>query len=876
MHVHVRTQLQFDEEDSQVRFDEAARRLVLIKHREFVASSIDGLPLIRCDSRGKVENVRFSLNQRFAALQRSEVEIEFLDLLLGNTFRHVCKGCGSKSRWRILTYMWTGKPVSDFVVVTSAGVECYLVQPERNSLKLVKSIPVSTAWTLYSHETRLLLLATGAQDNLIHGMQIQPQAIVRLPKFEVQLAPAPPPESPPAAGQLKMRCSLQPAHLSVVRLYHMIMCAHIEPEKQVIHLYQLFKDFVMRKYSLSIYSRHATVSVSDNLLIVHALDSKVALIFDVKINSQFPVTAPLPIATVAADGFSSLYSPHWQMHAPDVLVDPQAGRVGKLSVDLRAVARSSIDMACLLQFLLARSDAHEVVLETLAKALREKVPLHALGRLFDIFHAAIAADVRFYASPEPACSSSVAATVAADGAAYDPFSSPPIVTPPNAAVPTASLPRPACTADASNVSGPSTSLSVQTEPNEDIPGDAQAAQRVRADTEESSSTYQASYRSASTSMVSSEPSPQYVAFALSQHPRASVDMLAAVEPDSMLGHVSAPFAEMQPSATAMDGSEPPPPPQTSVLPPLPVPDQGAASSAAHATLANVSDDCDPAPRSGDEEAVVTCALSALSTADPPSSNEREEGGIEPSTPAAPNRRAVSHATPPSAPVAIAGMHRGPKACEGMASKVIEFIFVPAVAALPPVVDSRCPERRYVIAALTELIHSQQTHSLPPDDDTGLLLLNLLAEQGSYYQIHQHVQYNIVPDSPRLAALLLSLDDVFPPAAALAKDILRRLGPSANEVVIDRLLQQGELVTACRFIRQQQLLAYPAFPLLRAASACDDKQTFATVFSFLLQRNEVWRGSAAFLPEDGCDEFVHRWLEDGSGFVARADQAPLSA
>uniref|UniRef100_A0A7S3ETR7 Mic1 domain-containing protein n=1 Tax=Haptolina ericina TaxID=156174 RepID=A0A7S3ETR7_9EUKA len=100
---------------------------------------------------------------------------------------------------------------------------------------------------------------------------------------------------------------------------------------------------------------------------------------------------------------------------------------------------------------------------------------------------------------------------------------------------------------------------------------------------------------------------------------------------------------------------------------------------------------------------------------------------------------------------------------------------------------------------------------------------------------------------------------YPPAAALAVDILRRLGPAANHTIVERLLRRGELLTACRFIRQQGLLSYPARPLLQAAAACPDPQTFAHVFGFLMQRNEVWRGSAAFLPEEGCDDYVRRYM-----------------
>ena len=95
---------------------------MLIKHRCFVALPLNPeLQPITVESRGKVENVRFSLNHRFAAVQRSDVELEFMDLLQGTSFSHTCKGAGSKGRWRILAFHWTGTPVADFVVVTTAG-----------------------------------------------------------------------------------------------------------------------------------------------------------------------------------------------------------------------------------------------------------------------------------------------------------------------------------------------------------------------------------------------------------------------------------------------------------------------------------------------------------------------------------------------------------------------------------------------------------------------------------------------------------------------------------------------------------------------------------------------------------------------------------
>ena len=118
--------------------------------------------------------------------------------------------------------------------------------------------------------------------------------------------------------------------------------------------------------------------------------SQVCLIFDLRINQQYPITAPLPLGTVASDQFSPLYSPHWTFAAPDLVVDPQAGRVGQLRIDLHTIVRSSIDKACLLQFLLARTHCADVILDVFGKSINEQEELPTLARMFDLVHAAYA------------------------------------------------------------------------------------------------------------------------------------------------------------------------------------------------------------------------------------------------------------------------------------------------------------------------------------------------------------------------------------------------------------------------------------------------------------------------------------------------------
>ena len=111
-HVVPKSVLQFDEEDSQVRFDDSARRLVLIKHRQFVALSLNSmLPPLVVESGGKVENVRFSLNHRFAAVQRSDAVLDFMDLQGGTSFSHSPPGTSDFQRQRV----WKGQPGGGFI-----------------------------------------------------------------------------------------------------------------------------------------------------------------------------------------------------------------------------------------------------------------------------------------------------------------------------------------------------------------------------------------------------------------------------------------------------------------------------------------------------------------------------------------------------------------------------------------------------------------------------------------------------------------------------------------------------------------------------------------------------------------------------------------
>ena len=85
------------------------------------------------------------------------------------------------------SFHWTN--VNELVLITNQGLEFYHVNPEKRTLKLVKSLGVSVKWQIYSHENRVLLLSSTANANVIHPYHFKRGQVTRLPKFEVELAP---------------------------------------------------------------------------------------------------------------------------------------------------------------------------------------------------------------------------------------------------------------------------------------------------------------------------------------------------------------------------------------------------------------------------------------------------------------------------------------------------------------------------------------------------------------------------------------------------------------------------------------------------------------------------------------------------------------
>lgn len=122
--------------------------------------------------------------------------------------------------------------------------------------------------------------------------------------------------------------------------------------------------------SLPVYSSKIAVSVVDNVLLVHQVEAKVVILYDVFTDSRAPISAPLPLllrgfhrASISSSHSSSnhpetleekdltdteaiIYGDDWIFLVPDLICDVANGFLWKIHLDLEASVDSWLLCVC--------------------------------------------------------------------------------------------------------------------------------------------------------------------------------------------------------------------------------------------------------------------------------------------------------------------------------------------------------------------------------------------------------------------------------------------------------------------------------------------------------------------------------------------------
>eukprot|EP00894_Picocystis_sp_ML_P003595 jgi/Pico_ML_1/54112/g4535.t1 len=315
--------------------------------------------------------------------KRTDKEIEFVEqddpsLLVWHKL---------KTLHSIVGFFWTKCNASNFVVVTTNGVELYRVRAKERQVDPREFKKHKVAWCIYSHEPRLLLLAKAKGAGRMYGYQFTAHECVKLPKFYVD------------------ESTLEPRKedFTTLVLYSRIYCCHFDRTACKLSLYHLFRDTIVKEMDVPVYSAHVRASAVDNTLIVHAMQAKVPIVLDVYQGELQMVSTPLPIGVLLRgkrrnDFVMEVYGDGWEFLAPDLVLDRRAGLLWSLTLDLQGLAESTSEPAQLAAFLQRRDERRypapgprALTLRLVETMLVERAEVSALSAVFNVLAAACSA-----------------------------------------------------------------------------------------------------------------------------------------------------------------------------------------------------------------------------------------------------------------------------------------------------------------------------------------------------------------------------------------------------------------------------------------------------------------------------------------------------
>ena len=337
----------------------------------------------RLENRGDIISMRFSSDMKVLAIQRSHCAMDFMNFMLGSDsveYSQTCKGKGTK----ILGSCWTG--LYEIVFITDRGVEQYQVLPEKKTLKLLKTVSLPVNWFVWSFESSVLLLSSGTIGNTLHPFSFKLGVVTKLPKFDIEL---------PSYSSQHEQKALDQRDVSAVVVYgQLYIMQFVQTQRRGsnrgvvgtdIDLFRVSKEALATKtdvLKLNVSGR-CSLSILDNLIIVHHHQSKRSFMFDNRLGGDIigsvvhhrPFLDPLPVrpfhlnlpvvpTSDAADRelICELYSQSCVIFPPDVVLDAKLGCFWYLHLQLEPLEFLVTDKCRLLDLLLLRRDSKSVVL----------------------------------------------------------------------------------------------------------------------------------------------------------------------------------------------------------------------------------------------------------------------------------------------------------------------------------------------------------------------------------------------------------------------------------------------------------------------------------------------------------------------------------
>ncbi|XP_052280303.1 regulator of MON1-CCZ1 complex-like isoform X2 [Dreissena polymorpha] len=370
----------------------------------------------RMEDRGNVNSMKFSPDRRILAIQRSPKSVEFINFHEDQTtdtseYSQTCKGRSTE----IKGFVWTN--VNEIVFITGNGAEFYQINPDKRSLKNLKSLNLSVVWYVWMSrpDGGMLLLSSGQLANALQPVYFIQGSMLKLPKFEVDL-PALPKQPKQSLLERDVTMAYIYGQLYIIVLRHQPRPGAVGAEVVLYMVPQQKCSFVWESpakktnvLKLEMSGRFA-INVVDSLVVVHHQASKTSVIFDIQLDgdsdgfvtNHFPVVSPLPIKPFKMylptlniqqgqdkmEYNCELYSANWIVFQPNIVIDAKLGCLWSVELKLEPLVTMIPDKCRLVKFLLQRQKSKVVILDVFRQMLMPgmQVGLPVISRILDMLN----------------------------------------------------------------------------------------------------------------------------------------------------------------------------------------------------------------------------------------------------------------------------------------------------------------------------------------------------------------------------------------------------------------------------------------------------------------------------------------------------------
>ena len=443
-------------------FDQTNFQMFCIKHG-FADVRVKGLAeednfKITIPALGPVSTIKFSPGTpRILAIQRRKCSVEFVSIFSDDRKEQSLPLKPGNAD--IIGFYWVFKN-EYLVLITSNGVELYQCNPYRMQFKLVKNYNIPISWAIFSPE-ELVLVVCVKGSSVIYPFWFRQGVntpVIKLPKFEVDISNGQDPKGLPLVQEREVVIMnlYGVQYVAVIRNIGTGMDASLSRSVVIgggdstagrsgsgpdvnsmragraeVILYQLSVDVAAKvTHVLDIdFNARFTLSVVDNLVVVHHQHWKTSMLFDIafggeqvgSIKRHKAIIAPLSIAPIklippknsprdsprsvdkvsleslsdtTTEIFPELYSTKWIFFQPNVVIDVQYGVIWRLRLNLVTISSMMNDKSEMVQLLLHREGGKDVILSVFQDCLEpgRQINLSVLGVMFDLINQAHKAD----------------------------------------------------------------------------------------------------------------------------------------------------------------------------------------------------------------------------------------------------------------------------------------------------------------------------------------------------------------------------------------------------------------------------------------------------------------------------------------------------